>query len=280
MSMARPSPAPQKRDVIDALVLAFSHSKLRSVVGTDALRSVLDVEYRDMLSGNVFDLGPLWELLEEQPGFDAALAAPPMCQFKTWERRLGLEVAMPAALADLKASEIIQRAAECPIPTKELQALFRGNEAGSPKEALRASQKTAAVAAEHGVPAPVAAHARRRKTIFLVATVIAVAGLGFAGVYGYRAFNVTPKWTSITAAGFPGDLPAADAERLGDQVGARLTDPGWLARPEAERREQLAAGLRALADQGVTVLFLRDDTDRVRALVQRQRDGSHRYDFR
>ncbi len=51
---------PNKRAIIDALVLAFSYSDVREVVGTDALRSVLEVEYRELISGTEFNIQPLW----------------------------------------------------------------------------------------------------------------------------------------------------------------------------------------------------------------------------
>src|SRR5262249_22502127 len=50
--------------VTEALVLVFSNSALRDVVGTDALRTAISVRYKDMIQHpGVLDLTPLWDIL-------------------------------------------------------------------------------------------------------------------------------------------------------------------------------------------------------------------------
>ena len=112
---------PDKRTIIDALVLACTHSQLREIVGTDALRSVLDVEYRELIAGGTFNLQPVWELFEDQPGFDPSHAAAPLCRFKSWERQLGMDVTLPNKLLDLDEVEQARQASNCDVPTVELQ---------------------------------------------------------------------------------------------------------------------------------------------------------------
>src|SRR4051794_27459401 len=91
-----------KRMVIDALVLACSQSDLKELVGTDALRMVLDGRYIEMVktAGKV-DLRPVWQILEAQPGFAPDAAAPPLCRFKSWEGNLGITIELPQVLAAL-----------------------------------------------------------------------------------------------------------------------------------------------------------------------------------
>ena len=108
--MATAGGTPNKRTIIDALVVAFSHSGVRDVVGTDALRSVLEVEFHEMFSGSEFDLQPLWDLLSEQPGFVANDAIPPICVFKSWGPRLFINVLLPKDVSNLEPVECNQRA--------------------------------------------------------------------------------------------------------------------------------------------------------------------------
>ena len=125
--MPEPARAPSKSVTIDALVLVFSHSKVRDIVGTDALRTVVSVEYRDLTANGYFDLQAIWELLEEQPGFDADAAVAPMCRFKTWQRHLNMEVRLPDALRNMSEGELATAAAECVVPTPDMQRLFRAD---------------------------------------------------------------------------------------------------------------------------------------------------------
>src|SRR6476620_11382128 len=103
MSEGRPSPvAPQKPTtgmLIDVVVLCFAKSELKSLVGTDALRSVLEGAQRDLFPApDTLSLQPVYELLESQPGFDADKAVMPFCRIKQWEQQLRVTVEMPHQL--------------------------------------------------------------------------------------------------------------------------------------------------------------------------------------
>lgn len=124
-------PQKGKREIVDALVLAFSHSGLSDVVGSDALRMVLDGQYVDLMEGRTFRIDKLWSLLEEQPGFSADLALPPLCRFMSWQSILELQPKLPPALETLSLQEREDSAANCPVTEEQLEsamadALARG----------------------------------------------------------------------------------------------------------------------------------------------------------
>jgi hypothetical protein len=281
---------PRRRAIVDALVLAFSHSRLNKVVGTDAFRSVLDAEYRTLTRDGVFDLGPVWDLLEGQPGFDAEQAGPPMCRFKSWESLLGIPVTLPAQLKDLPPNKQTELAEQCGVPTQALKLALRGDDAkesldtsgersGASKSmpAARAARTTKAmepVAASRGskttgMPAVAATpNARRRRIILAAAATVAVLGFGFGGFTLYQSCR-GPEWQAfsareISAAG----VPASKAQRIGKQVAISLSDESWLGAPEDGRRTQLTEALRKLQRQGVAVLIVRDRSNAVRATAQ------------
>jgi hypothetical protein len=279
--MAEAQRRPEKRVIIDALVLAFSHSEIRSVVGTDALRSVLEVEFKDMMSKTTFDLEQLWDLLLSQPGFTAEAAVPPMCLFKSWEQRLGIEVKLPAELGDLSESDRASRAIACQVPAPELRKVLRE------PDAARTSGKLPAVPRARNTPSRSPAGsggfadrfgAERRRTLMIAASVIALVCFVFVAITVWRAVRVEAKWQDFPAGAIAGQLPVAEPERLGDEVAVSLTDPGWMARAQGEREEQLRVALESLRSKGVQVLFVRHD-GAVRAAARFERDGSIRYRF-
>src|SRR5262249_13273428 len=111
---------------LEALILAFQHSRAKQLVGTDALRTVLSASYRDMVTADRCDLTQVWTLLEGQPGFDPSAVKPALARFKSWEPRLGLEVVLPPAMAKLGEAELSELAAQVSVPTKEMARIFRG----------------------------------------------------------------------------------------------------------------------------------------------------------
>jgi hypothetical protein len=280
--MAEAQRRPDKRAIVDALVLAFSHSDIRSVVGTDALRSVLDVEYKDMLSGSTFDLAQLWELLQTQPGFTADAATPPMCVFKSWESRLGIEVKLPAELAGLSASERTGQASVCRVPTQELRRVLKDPEPAQPGSGGSRSATRKQAQAPGGARSTGALAGRispeRRRILMIAAGVITLVCFVFVGLTIWRALSTDAKWQDLPAGGIAGTLPVSEPARLGDEVGTTLTDPDWMALSRGEREEQLRVALESLRPKGVRVLFVRHDGD-LRAAAEVGRDGTIRYRF-
>ncbi len=268
--MAEAQTPAAKSTIIDALVLACSHSGIREVVGTDALRSVLEVEYRELMAEGSFDLQQLWELFQDQPGFDPEAAAAPLCRFKTWERQLGISVTLPESLRQLDAGEVQQRAADCKVPRPELQKLLRGP---APPAGAAASRKPARGEAKKGAKAASGGKKRPRRSsrariTQLVAGLVILVTFGFAGLTTYRSCDTSPKYKSIAASEFAGSLPITEAKRIGAQMEATLTDPNWLQESRETREKQLGDSLRKLESKGITVLYLRDRGGKVRAVAQ------------
>lgn len=271
-------PAGQKVH-IDALVLAFSHSRASSLVGTDALRTVLTGQYRELVKGGTFYLDEVWGLLESQPGFDPALVKPPLCRFKLWSDELGLEVALPAAMGRLEPLEIRSLAEQCRVPPGDLdRVLGRGRhadaEAVAQNKAKAAASKPArakASAAPTRRPAPAApARPRRgkrsRPVLLAVAALVAVAGFTVAGVFAYMELRSVP-WQEVST-GFSGGIPLTRAERSGFDVAATLADEAWLKTPIERRRQQLEEAVEKLRREGVRNLLVRDKKGTVRATAQ------------
>lgn len=271
-------PAGQKVH-IDALVLAFSHSRASSLVGTDALRTVLTGQYRELVKAGTFYLDEVWGLLESQPGFDPALVKPPLCRFKLWSDELGLEVALPAAMGRLEPLEIRSLAEQCRVPPGDLdRVLGRGRHADAEavaqnkaKAAVSKPARAKASAAPTRRPAPAApARSRRgkrsRPVLLAVAALVAVAGFTVAGVFAYKELRSVP-WQEVST-GFSGGIPLTRAERSGFDVAATLADEAWLKTPIERRRQQLEEAVEKLRREGVRNLLVRDKKGTVRATAQ------------
>lgn len=263
---------PDKDRVIEALVLAISHSALGDVAGTDALRSVLRVEYHDMVEGKVFDTEQLWELLAEQPGFDPEAAKPPLALFKTWESRLELDIKLPEAMAGMSDRERAMAASDCRVPPAELKLLFRMQTGETPREARPARATTQQPAANtSGRHEPVTARKPRPPWLAWVAVVFALGGFSFAGYSGYQYCSPGAQWSGFDKAALS-PLPIKDASRLGDQVTASVDTAAWNDLDRDAQHKQLKIALMQLEDQGVKVISLTHGGKPI-ASVQRSRGG-------
>lgn len=255
---------PGQKQHIDALVLAFSHSRARALVGTDALRTVLAGQYRDLVQGDTLHLDEVWNLLEGQPGFDAAMVKPPLCRFKLWESDLEIAVALPQAMGRLSPLEVRSLADSCRVPAAELdRALGRGRYSD---QALSQARAKATDAAELTKPPASTEDKPSRPWLTAAAAVVAVAGFAVAGYFVYQALS-PPHWDRLDP-GFAKPIPLAHAERSGFDVGGTLADDAWLRTPKADRESQLEAALETLRKQGVRNLFIVDKSGKVRASAQ------------
>lgn len=253
---------PGQKQHVDALVLAFSHSRARALVGTDALRMVVGGQYRELMRDGTLHLDEVWSLLEGQPGFDPALIKPALCRFKLWESDLEIEVALPQAMGRLSPLEIRSLAESCRVPAAELdRVLGRGRyseEARAqqpPEPAELTSSSTTSVAEKPSRP-----------WLTAVAATVAVAGFAVAGYFIYQAL-APPRWNELDT-GFARSIPLAHAEQSGFDVGATLADNTWLTTPRADREDQLEAALETLRNKGVRNLFIVDKGGKVRASAQ------------
>ena len=256
---------PGQKQHIDALVLAFQYSKASALVGTDALRMVISGQYRDMLEGDILKLDALWGLLESQPGFSPELVIPPLCRFKSWEADLAVEVQLPPAISELSGLEVRGQADKIVVPEKELDKVLERGRFTEVERQQRAS-RWADGAADEIAPAPVTTKQSRPVVLALV-SLIAVAGFAVAGFFVFQSLQAA-DWQTIDRASFSDVLPAAKAERHGQDVGVVLRDDRWLALGKETRKKNLREALTRLGRDGVKTLFVRDVKGAVRGIAQ------------
>jgi hypothetical protein len=253
--------APNREAVIGSIVLAFSHSSLKEVAGTDALRSVLGGNYRDIVKGDTIDLQPVWDLLKDQPGFREEAALPPFSLLKSWEEGLKGTVQLPREMGSLSAAELMVNAARCQVPKSQRQAAL------DPEGSRQRARELVESVSEPRRPdrkknAPV-----RRPALEAILGVVAVAGLVFGG-YTLAGFFGGPSTSSISVDEIGGEMPLASAKRLGNEVDLVISDPAWFDSDEGQRRASLSAALEGLSSRDIDVLVVRDKGGVVRASAQ------------
>lgn len=254
-------PARRRRAVIESLVVAFSHSEAKDLVGTDALRTVLTGQSRELLVGDELVLQPLWDLLAEQPGFSPELVAPAFCRVESWRDRLGVKVTLPAAMADMPEAERRAACDRCIVPARELATILRGESdtpAPEPITPAPAKKPTTRLSVDDPGTGPHKKKSReRRPGLEAAAAAVALLTFTFAGVTAYRACGTSSGLEEVQVA-LPPKLPVSETRRLGAELRATLDDPAWQRRPAAERRETLASALRSLRADGIEVLVIVD----------------------
>ncbi len=251
---------PNRDAVLGAIVLAFAHSRLKDVVGDEALRSVLSGQYRDLVSKGTLHLQVLWDLLENQPGFSEEAARPPFSVLQTWERKLGLVIKPPSPLAKCTSAEFVAQASLCPVP-KEKQARVFG----------RADNKaTLAPLTVHGRPRntqPVSSPSTRKPVLEALLGVIAVAGLAY-GTFALYGFLAVPGFEQVATADIPSDMPITKAKQLGTEINLLIEDEEWYRHSPQERQEDLKAALVHLQSKNIDSLIVQDRDGVVRASAQ------------
>ena len=273
---------------LEALILAFSHSRAKTLVGTDALRSVLSGQYREIHHDGEFDLEPVWQLLAQQPGFDPAHVRPALCRFKGWEKELGVAVSMPADMSAMGEFERAELAAQVQVPAHERTRVLRGAkvlsadpEAAAADMADKAGQTRPAAARSaareerpdiaHSVPQTGQTQRLRRLTpgqrraLEAVALIIALTGFSAAGIQIQRGCQ-SQQWETLSVR-FAGDIPISGASRQGPEVSGALHDERWLALPAPVRTTHMKRALEGLS-RDVQVFFVRDRAGRVRATAR------------
>lgn len=271
---------PLGRVPLEALILAFSHSRAKELVGTDALRSVLSGQYREIQRDGGFDLEPVWQLLCNQPGFDPEDVCPPLCRFKAWEKELRLEVRLPAAMAGLSDAARAELAAQVQVPAILRTRVLKGARVPSDDPDVAAADAIAqseertrpgVARVPYSVPPTIRTRRLRRlsraqrRALEIAAAVLALFGFGLAGIqlkHGCR----TEEWES-TPIRFAGDIPLDGAKRQGPEVSGALRDSRWLALPASVRTAHMKAALEGLP-RDVQVFFVRDGQGQIRAVAR------------
>ncbi len=236
--------------LIDVVVLVFARSELKTLVGTDALRTVLNGSQRAMFpEPGTMSLQPIWDLIEDQPGFDAEKAKPPMCRLKTWEGRLKVKVLMPHALEILDGATREHEAMLCNVGDDDLNKLLKIPATPTPTSKTRAIESSSASARQKP----------KRRISAGLALGLAGAGIIAAGISMYLTFGrSTSNTKSLDASDLTTEIKLADVRRAGTMIIATVPDSDtWLAKPEPERRKQLEhLGPKVLIQQASGVMLV------------------------
>lgn len=253
-----PEDAPNRESIIEAIVLAFSHSKLKAIVGSDALRSVLAGQYRDMVSGKQLHLQVVWDLIHDQPGYDEEHAKPAFCALKTWEKNLRLEVVLPASLSGLSDTEIVALGSHCGVPSKDRHRVL-----GATGSIANLRESRASIAP---VVKPSSSSANRPGVVAALA-LVAAAAMGFT-IYTLVGLTSRPAYQRFNTDEISSILPVKSAKRLGADLSVVLEDDAWLEQPHEAMTADLHAALTALKDSNVEILILQDTSGAMRASAQ------------
>jgi hypothetical protein len=235
--------------LIDVIVLVFARSELRELVGTDALRSVLEGLQRQLFPDpNTIALQVVWELLESQPGFQAEHALAPICRLKSWETSLDVKVVLPDGLEGLDdAQTCATKALECRVSEADLAAVLRPPTVTTPIPLSRVLPTTSKQPSKHNKPSA-------REWISVVAAVLCVG----AAVFTISSKLRDPGISQVSPSDISDEIPFSKARKVGDTIEAVLADPSWANKPEAERRQQLEASGPRLRGQSATRLMVLD----------------------
>jgi len=270
------------RTPLEALILALRHSRAAHLTGSTVLRQVLGSSYRDLVQGDRFDLGPVWELLASQPKFDADELMPAFALVKSWEQKLGKTVVLPPAMQELGDRQLADMAASIHVPASELASIMRGRKVETDHLAIIPEveperrdtprmRKVKRPASAPGEPRAATEPPRprltqkQRRAVIVGAGAVAVLGFAIAGLFMLKSCQ-TRTWDAVPLE-FAGEIPLARAERSGPEVSATLQSRAWLALPAARRKDQLASALRALPPT-VDVLIVRDQGGVIRATAR------------
>lgn len=250
--------APNRESIVSAIVVAFAHSKLKDLVGKDALRSVLDGQFRDLVVDGSLKLQPVWDLLSDQPGFNPEDARAPFCLLKTWKRDLNVkQVDLPIAFVDLTATEHMAYASHCVVP-KNVKA------AAIDIEAVRKKARETSVVESTGTQDM---PSTRKPILEAVLAIVAVVGLGFAGYTVYGLVS-GPPFEEVPVAALDGIIPVAKAKRLGKELHVVISHEPWFRLPEKDRTEALRKSLIQLDSSNINILIVTDSTGGVRGSAQ------------
>lgn len=253
---------PNRESVLESIALVFSQSKLKDVVGKDALKSVLSGQYRDLVHEKTLRLQVVWDLLSDQPDFDAELAVAPFSVLKTWEDELGLTVEVPRKLASLSSTQLLAQASHCPVKrSAKTRAL-------NPENARTKARETMSSLGSTGITQRTAEGESTRKPALEAALgLVALLGLAYGG-YTYYGTMAGPQYKSVPASLVRGDLPVAKAKQLGEELNITITEASWYELSADTRKESLRASLEAMGHSDVKSIIVFDATGAIRASAQ------------
>jgi hypothetical protein len=235
--------------LIDVVVLVFARSDLKALVGTDALRTVLNGSQRAMFpEPQTMSLQPVWDLLESQPGFDADLAIAPMCRLKTWEGQLKVKIQMPVALEHLDKATREKQAFSCNVGDDELNKILKPVTKETSTARIIESSKNRGSSSKRRIG---------MKFALGFATVgIIAAGISLYLTFGRGSSNIK----RLTAAELSTEIPMTNVRMAGTLIVATVSDAAWLNKPEPDRRKQIETTAPKITAQQASGLMLVDQT--------------------
>jgi hypothetical protein len=252
---------PNRESVLESITVVFANSKLKDVVGTDALKSVLAGQYRELVVGKTLHLQVIWDLLEDQPDFDAKDAIAPFSVLKTWESELGLTVNVPKALKKYSATEFLAQASHCPVPkAQKARAINPSGARAKARETMAGLERTGTSNRSDEV-------STRKPALEAVLGLVAIIGLAYGGYTFYGTMGGA-EFKALEASQIRGDLPIAKAKQLGDEVNLLINDDTWYELPAAARSEALTTALDGMQTRNIKSLIVQDSSGAVRASAQ------------
>ncbi len=293
--------------LIDLLSLAVGKTALKEQMSPEEFRSQISGQYDELINGERLRLQVVWNLFSPRTGFDAKVAACPMCWLKTLEGRLGVPVDLPGELGSLKSSDVATNAAKVFVKREDVDKLL-GPDTGIRARAttpLPASYVRAAVATpppsatfdavmEPGAAPlpepgalPIEPGAPPLSMTRQVATVSRAVAPPMTMSSQQKAFAVIAAATLLASAAIIGitlkgscakaptaielrvaNLPVKGGAQMGRDATFVLTDPTWLAAPEPDRKSQLRSALEGLRARGIENLAIIDGDGKLRASAQ------------
>jgi hypothetical protein len=243
--------SPPASTLIDVIVMVFAKSEMKSLVGTDALRSVLEGQQRALFpEPDTLTLQPLYELLEDQPGFEAEKAVAPFCRLKTWESRLKIKVVMPVALEILDQNTRENKAMNVNAFDSDLDKLLR------PPAKPTASLTRVIDSGNTEVK-----DSERTTSRVKIAAIAALVSLLAVGVSLYITFVKSANdgnTIRLSASDISDKIPLDNVRKSGDIIIATVSDSAWLDKPEFERRKDVEEVVVKLRIQESRTLMLVD----------------------
>jgi hypothetical protein len=261
-----------KRVVVDAIVLAFSKSDVRDVVGTDALKMVLEGRYLEMIkTPGVLSLQPVWDLLLSQEGVTADQVKPVFSKIKQWENRLNVPIVLPKDLEELTSVERDRLAQNIRVPDEELARILNPGSVAAPRpKSVRSVPVAAAPQLSGGIKDLGVPPSKTRKMVAFALFTVGVLGAGISAVWALGGGKVE----SLTPAQVSTEIPLKGARRSGETIGAVLADKNaWMQKSQADRRRMLEQAFEKTQSLGAARFVLMDDKGEVFGHAQLGEDG-------
>lgn len=244
---------PTTQTLIDVIVFVFAKSDLRDVVGTDALRTVLEGSARDLFpEPGKLTLQPVYDLLADQPGFDDSKVIAPMCRLKTWEGLLKTKIELPTALAGLDRRAMEDKAITIAAFESDLEKLLKPPSKDTPAPIAR-------VLESETVPDVV----RQQNSRVKRAAAFALIGLVAAGISIYLTVfrGGDKKLVTLAPSDISTVIPLKNVRKSPSGIiVAVLADNSWIDKPLEERRVQMKMTIDKLRLQHSTSFMLVDSS--------------------